>query len=224
MSEELSPGSGREIFPYDTDDTLIDATRADGALRVAVYPHGESCAVLGRGGKAEVELNLAAVLADGLTVRRRRGGGCAVVLDRGSLVVSVLLPLPGLGGHRAAFEAISAWLIAALAELGISGVRQAGVSDLTLGDRKIGGSCIYRTKGLLYYSTTLLVDPDMDAVERYISHPPREPEYRGGRRHAEFMLPLRDVAGVERDAGAFAAKLKAALEPGRLRVPEPPRT
>jgi lipoate-protein ligase A len=37
------------------------------------------------------------------------------------------------------------------------------------------------------YSATLLVDPDLDLVERYLAHPPREPEYRRGRPHRDFM-------------------------------------
>ena len=32
---------------------------------------------------------------------------------------------------------------------------------------KIGGSCIFRRKDVLYYSTTLLVSPRIDLIERY---------------------------------------------------------
>ena len=95
--------------------------------------------------------------------------------------------------------------------------RQRGVSDLVIGaagarDRKIGGACIYRTRGLLYYSTTLLVGPDLDLVERYLPHPPREPEYREGRGHREFMGSLREM-GLAESAGELAHELTERLAP-----------
>ena len=79
---------------------------------------------------------------------------------------------------------------------GINGVEQSGVSDLVLSEKKIGGSCVHRTRGYLYYSTTLLVEQNMLLVERYLQHPPREPEYRQGRPHGEFMGSLRALCGL----------------------------
>jgi lipoate-protein ligase A len=79
-------------------------------------------------------------------------------------------------------------------------VSQEGVSDLVHDGHKIGGSCIYRSRDLLYYSTTLLIDPDLELVERYLKHPPREPGYRRGRRHAEFM------GSISRTLGEIGAK------------------
>jgi len=176
--------------PYVQDEAVLDRVRNDDVACVRVYRYPETAAVLGRGSKPEVELELDALANDGIPVLRRRGGGCAVVLDPGNLVVTVTLPLPGVGRVTSSFDAISRWLIAALDACGLAGVERKGVSDLVLGDRKIGGSCIYRTKGLLHYATTLLVDPDLDLLERYLAHPPREPEYRRGRRHRDFVTTL----------------------------------
>ena len=82
-----------------------------------------------------------------------------------------------------------------------------------LGERKIGGSCIWRTRGLLYYSTTLLVDPDLDLCERYLPHPPREPAYRAGRPHRAFMGSLR-AAAWHGDAAALAGDLQIVAAEG----------
>ena len=73
-------------------------------------------------------------------------------------------------------------------------MRQRGISDLALGDRKVGGSAIYREKGLLYYSTTLLIEPDVEGMERWLAHPPREPEYRAGRGHGEFVARVKGLS------------------------------
>jgi lipoate-protein ligase A len=192
-SSEILPD--HQLGSYDRDEELIAAVRQSGRGQVRVYPWSEVAVVLGNGSRPEVELQLPAVITDQVPVLRRRGGGCAVVLDPGNLVVSVALPLPGLCGIKTWFGRISAWLIQALGELGVAGVTQQGISDLTIGELKIGGSCIHRSRDLLYYSTTLLIDPDLDLVERYLQHPPREPDYRAGRSHRHFMGSLSALAG-----------------------------
>lgn len=203
--------SGLVVRPWLQDEDLIGAARAAGGPRVVCRRHGSRELVLGRGSRPELELKVDAVLADAVPVFRRRGGGCAVLLDPGNLVFSLALPLPGIGGSRRAFAAISAELVRALAAFGIPGVERRGVSDLALGDRKIGGSAIYREKGLLYYSTTLLVAPDLAGMERWLAHPPREPDYRAGRGHGSFLGGIPALAGTE-----AAEDLAARFEVGRV--------
>jgi lipoate-protein ligase A len=200
--------AGPAIAPYHRDDALLSRT-GDGP-RAEVYRCQEVAVVLGRGSRAEIETDLAAVAADRVPLLRRRGGGCAVVLDPGNLVVSVALAWPGLGAVRAAYDAITAWLIEGLAAAGVAGVERRGSSDLALGERKIGGACMHRSRDLVYYSTTLLHSPDLDRIERYLPHPPREPDYRRGRAHRAFLGALAG-AGADRDPDRLAAALRAAL-------------
>jgi lipoate-protein ligase A len=196
--------------PYDLDDDMLASTREDQVPRVRVYQPPELAVVIGRGGKQELELDRDAITADGVKLYKRPGGGCAVVLDAGNLVVSVALGLPGISHIKTTFEKVGDWVIAGLAECGVPGVEQRGVSDLAIGEKKIGGSCVYRTRGLFYYSTTLLVDPDFDLVERYLPHPPREPDYRAGRDHRAFMGSLRGM-GPNADPSTFRDRLEAEL-------------
>jgi lipoate---protein ligase len=199
---------------FDHDDDLIDSTRSDFSPRVRVYGWQGTAVVIGRGGKQELELNQTAVsedLARGeLSFYKRRGGGCSVVLDPGNLIVSVVLPVPGIGHITSSFTSISNWLIRALDTLGVSSVTQEGISDLVINNNKIGGSCVYRTRNILYYSTTLLVDPDLEAVDRYLCHPPREPDYRQKRNHRAFMGSLHDL-GLVTDIDAFRQDLEFSL-------------
>lgn len=202
--------------PYDLDDDLLRGVREERAPRFRLYGWEGTAVIIGRGGKQAAELDRVAIATDGVPLYRRPGGGCAVVLDPGNLVLSVGLPLPGIGGITSAFAAVSDWLAAALAACGVNDVHQRGVSDLALGPEKIGGSCIHRSRDLLYYSTTLLVDPDLDLVERYLPHPPREPAYRAGRGHGEFMGSLRAM-GLVTDTQTLALALNdacAATLPG----------
>lgn len=198
----------RDLPPYDRDDDLLAEVRRGGRCALRVAPWRGVTVVVGRGGDPAVECRPEVIAADGVPLLRRPGGGCAVVLDEGNVIVSAVLPLPGVGGITSSFAALSGWLIAALAEVGVGGVAQRGVSDLAQGQRKIGGSCVYRTKGLLYYSTSLLADPDLDLVDRYLPHPPREPDYRAGRDHRHFMGPLIGPAELRRPV-----RLTAVLNP-----------
>lgn len=199
------------ILPYSREDDLVEQARATGRALCRVYRPQETCVVLGRGGSEERELHRAAIDADGVTVYRRPGGGGAVVLDEGNLVVVLALPLPGLGAVTAAFRLASDLVIAALTACGVPGVEQRGVSDLVLGDRKLGGSCLRRERGLVHYATTLLVEPRLELLERYLQHPPREPEYRKRRPHSDFVTTL-STEGYEGGPDLWAAPLEAALQ------------
>ncbi|MFH1748491.1 MAG: hypothetical protein ABIG44_15765 [Planctomycetota bacterium] len=190
--------SGLAFPHYAYDDDLIDAARHDGQARVCVYRLPRTVVVLGSGSRPEVELNFDACRADKVPILKRRGGGCAVVLDPGNVIVSLIATGLPFGHHRRYFDVITDWLIAGLARIGIPGISQAGICDLILGDRKVGGACLHRCRDLLYYSASLLVDPDLDKVTRYLTHPPREPDYRRGRAHSSFMGALR-YATIEAD-------------------------
>jgi len=78
----------------------------------------------------------------------------------------------------------------ALRRLSVSGVQEAGISDLAIRERKIAGTSIYRTRLVLFYQASLLVDTDISVFARYLSMPTRVPDYRRGRSHEEFCTTL----------------------------------
>ena len=176
-----------DIETYSFDDYIIEQSRNDRKPRLEIYRAPTTAVVLGKGSKPEVELNLEACARDEIPILKRHGGGCAVVIDPGNVIVSLVLPTEGITGSRMYFDRISKWLIGKLADVGIADVYQDGISDLVMDDRKIGGSSIQRSKDHLYYSSTLLVEPRLDLIDKYLKHPPREPEYRRGRSHREFL-------------------------------------
>jgi lipoate-protein ligase A len=210
--------------PYSYDDDLIDAARRDGQIRVRVYRLTDTVVVLGSGSRPQVELHLDACRADGVPVLKRRGGGCAVVLDPGNVIVSVVATDLPFGRHRQHFDVLTSWLIDGLDRIGIRGLVQAGICDLVLDDRKVGGACLHRRRDLLYYSASLLVDPDLNRITRYLKHPPREPDYRRGRPHAAFLGTLcaapdaqsLSITGDGLDAEQIATRLRRVLQPPHL--------
>lgn len=65
-------------------------------------------------------------------------------------------------------------------------VRLDGSSDLQADGRKFSGNAQQRKRRFLHHGT-LLYGMDLGMVEQLLPHPPREPEYRLGRRHGEFV-------------------------------------
>jgi len=130
------------------------------------------------------------VAADRVPVSRRRGGGCTVVVGPGVLIFSYRrrgrLPLYPVDWSAGASRALAS----ALGRLGVRGVVWRDGGDLSLGDRKVLGSCLYLAAELMVYGASLLVNPDLSLLERYLRHPPREPDYRRGRSHREFVTSL----------------------------------
>jgi len=200
------------IVPYTLDDDVLAQTARDGASRVQVYTVPQPLVVLGRGSDPEAELRLENCRADRVPLTRRRGGGCAVVLDPGVVLVAIAVRAPGIGNNKAHFDRLTDWMVEGLDSIGITNIKGDGISDLVLDDRKVAGSCIYRRKDLLLYSASLLVKPDLDGMERYLAHPPREPEYRRGRTHRDFVRGLADGRG-ETSVDDFARALRSALSP-----------
>jgi len=201
------------IGSYDPDEALVAATGADGRARVRVARPPSTAVVLGRSSRPRTELHLDQCLADGVALRRRRGGGCSVVLDPGNVVVAAAVTTPGLkvSDH---FARLSEWLIQGLVQAGVASVERRDVSDMCLGDRKVGGACMFRGRALLLYSASLLVEPDLGLMDRYLRHPPREPPYRQGRAHRDFVTTLHGTSGISADR--LTARLRSALAPPTL--------
>ena len=203
----------QKTFPeYPGDGALEEAVAATGAPELRVYRPEAVQVVIGRGSVPGREVDLAACRTEGVPVYKRRGGGCAVVLDPGCVVVSLVLPLGGFRDNRALFRRLTAWLIRGLERAGVRGVEPRDVSDLALGDRKVGGACLHRTRRVCAYGVSLLAAPDLDRVERLLPHPPREPAWRRGRSHRAFMGALIPEAW-NGTAAELAESLNRVLEP-----------
>ncbi len=191
---------------YTHDDALCERAREQGRAASRVYRVEHPLVVLGRGSKAELELDADACVADDVSVLRRRGGGCSVVLDPGNVIVSAAAPLEGFADNKRLIEGFTDWVIEGLRAIGYEGLTRRGVSDIVYRGRKVSGSCLHRPRGLVYYSASLLVDADLSLLDRYLRHPPHEPDYRAGRSHQAF------VGSLASEAFASAAALAPALE------------
>ena len=206
-----------KIMPFAFDDGLIEQASASETPVAHIYPFGFPAVVAGRGSVIENEIYLDNVHTDRIPIYRRKGGGCSVFLDPGNVIVSIAFPAKGFGGIQALFNLSSDWMIQKFERSGLTGIYQDGISDIVKENRKIGGSCFYRAKGIAYYSAAILVTPDLGAMDRYLAHPPREPVYRGNRSHKAFVSGL-DRWFPELTTKKLSQDLSGGLEPSVLSV------
>lgn len=195
----------REEEPQD-----IRLVRSSGKPLMRIFRAEGTRVVLGHGSRIKQEIHIDRIRTDGIHLERRSSGGCAVVVDEGNVIVSVTLPVEGLGETKKWFQRSAQWLAHGLNRVGIENVGVKGISDIVIGDRKIAGTAVHRAKGIFTFGASLLVTADLTLLERYLTHPPREPEYRAGRSHLDFVTSLQQAAGID-DVDGFMEQLESAL-------------
>jgi lipoate-protein ligase A len=165
---------------------------ADEALRL--WEPRQHFVVLGSSSRIADEVNLEYCKTQGMEIVRRTSGGAAIVAGPGCLMYSLVLSLqtrPELRSVDRAHRFVLQTLAHALAQH-VPGVARRGTSDLAIGDRKFSGNSLRLKRRHVLYHGTLLYDFPLRLVEACLAVPPRQPEYRVGRSHGEFItnLPL----------------------------------
>jgi lipoate-protein ligase A len=154
-------------------------------------------------------VNVAAAEQMHVPIVRRSSGGCAIVAGPGCLMYSVLLRYHGREHlrlidqcHRHVLNTVRK----ALSPL-ISGIEHVGTSDLTLSNRKFSGNSLRCKRDHLLYHGTILYNFNLHLIPELLKRPPREPEYRAGRDHADFVtnLPLEPQTIRQQLIAAFGA-------------------
>jgi lipoate-protein ligase A len=115
-----------------------------------------------------------------------------VVVGPGTLNVTVILPesaAPGL----AAVDVAHRYVLDRIAESvrkGGAPVRVLERGDLVIGDRKCAGSAQRRLKRWFLVHCSILYRFAIERVDRYLAIPARQPAYRHGRAHREFLINI----------------------------------
>ncbi len=191
--ELVSFSSGDPAAHLACDEVLL--LQAEAGRRGETLRFGEIAqptVVMGVGGVWREEVRTDACRADGVPLLRRCSGGGTVLIARGCLNYSVILDMgrrPELRSVRASYGCIVPGLAAALSRDGVE-VRHAGLSDLALGGRKVGGSAQKRKRRWLLHHGTLLYGMELAALDRYLGRPVRPPDYRRNRPHSAFVTNL----------------------------------
>jgi lipoate-protein ligase A len=173
------------------DEALLDwCDEAEGRGALRFWESPVHFVVLGYGNRAAQEVRLDACRAADVPVLRRCSGGGTVLQGPGCLNYSLALPIaddPQLESISAANRFIMARNQAALEEVLGKPVTVEGFTDLVVAGRKFSGNAQRRKRRSLLFHGTFLVSLDLTLVERLLLIPPRQPDYRRGRGHREFI-------------------------------------
>lgn len=189
--------------------------------------------VLGAGGRLAEDVHEEACRADGVPILRRASGGGTVLLGPGCLLFTLVLAYdraPELAEITPSYCYILGKLRSALAPFAAD-VQCAGTSDLAVAGRKVSGNAQQRKRRHVLHHGSLLYAFDRSLVGRYLRQPARQPEYRRGRGHDEFLtnLPagrddlkaaLRRVWGTGEESGVWPEELSRQLREEKYARPE----
>ncbi len=177
-----------------------------------IWQPDKTYVVLGRSNRiTEESVYVHKVMEDSIEVYKRPSGGEAVVLSPNMLVISVKLPLLNkLRTHRQ-FSHINHSITKALEKAGIRQLNSKGISDIAIGMKKILGSSIYRTEKSVFYHAVLNISEPVSTISKYLKHPSREPDYRKGRNHTEFVTSVMHE-GFRTDIESLKILLQESLE------------
>lgn len=146
--------------------------------------------ILGQSNSITDSLNNEQVEKDHITVYKRPSGGQTVILTPNTLVLSTTITALKFVNPDIYFRRINDLIINILNKAGITDIQTKGISDIAIGEKKILGSAIYRNHQKVFYHAVLNVAEKTDLMEKYIKHPMKEPDYRLGRSHADFVTSI----------------------------------
>lgn len=177
------------------DEALLDLCEQDGADELLrFWEPAQYFVVIGYANRAATEVDLEFCRRNALPVLRRTTGGGTVLQGPGCLNYSLLLraeptgPLAGIPGTN---EFVLQRHQGVLAELLQAPVERQGHTDLAIGGLKFSGNAQRRRKNWLLFHGSFLLHLDIALVEKALPLPSRQPDYRIGRSHTDFLLNLK---------------------------------
>jgi lipoate-protein ligase A len=175
------------LSEYDLPDAFLFR---EGTVGYLVWQPEETVIVLGQSNSIESALYSDAVAKDGLRVTKRPSGGETVMLTPSTIAFTVAKRFPVMIPFKEYFKMVNSVVVAGLEELGVSRLGSKGISDITIDNRKILGSSMRKVNNKLVYHAVLNLGENPAIFGRYLRHPRREPDYRAGRSHSEFVTSM----------------------------------
>lgn len=177
------------------DEALLESAEAgdqtDETLRL--WQPDSPVVVIGRSSKIREEVNLEFCSENRIPVFRRSSGGASIVTAPGCLMYAVLLSYqkrPQLRMLDHAHEFVMRQMQRSLSTIGVETEFQ-GTCDLTIDDRKISGNALRcKKQWMVYHGTMICKSMDVSLISDCLRSPERQPEYRAGRSHEEFIARI----------------------------------
>ncbi len=199
------------------DEALLDQAEA-GDMRetLRLWESNAPLVVVGRSSKPEAEVRLDFCHERNIPVLRRSSGGAAIVTGPGCLMYALVLSLelrPKLRSLDETHRFVLETMAASLNQL-TPGIHRQGTSDLAfstnnlppplMGEgpgvrdwplahappKKFSGNSLRVRRRYILYHGTLLYDFSLDLAGHCLAIAPRQPAYRAGRDHNDFIANL----------------------------------
>ena len=162
--------------------------------------------VVGYANQVEKEVNVAACETGKIPILRRCSGGGTVLQGPGCLNYSLVLRIEE-GGPLASITSANRFIMERTrggveSEIGDRrseiGIEIRGCTDLALATRhtsqvthlKFSGNAQRRKKHFLLFHGTFLLSFDIALIDKFLRMPSKEPDYRKGRSHTDFLTNL----------------------------------
>lgn len=175
------------------DDQVLALYRQD--LSVDFFIPTATSVVLGASNNPKLEVFEDYCRENKIPILKRYGGGGAVVLYPGCVVLRVGTWVKEPYKNAYYFRLISNALVKtfAVGDSKLATARQSGISDIVFNDKKFVGSSLFRSRNYLLFQASILCELDLSLMARSLRHPTREPEYRRNRSHEEFLMGLSQI-------------------------------
>ena len=185
------------------DEALLDWRengKGDEVLRF--WESRDHFVVVGYANRIANEVNVAACEKQGIPILRRCSGGGTVLQGPGCLNYTLVLRITDSNSlrnistanqfimerNRAAIESLFPKSAIRNSKFEIS---IGGFTDLTIGGRKFSGNSQRRRKNFLLFHGTFLLDFNLSLISDFLQMPSKQPDYRQGRNHGEFLVNLK---------------------------------
>lgn len=193
------------------DEALLEEAERGGRPRetLRLWETRRFVVVVGRSSRISVEVRQRECAEMGIPILRRTSGGAAIVAGPGCLMFSLVLSYelrPELRGLDLLHSLVMDRLGLAVSSL-VEGVSRQGTCDLTWNARKFSGNAVRCRRQHVLYHGTMLYDFPLELMGTCLGTPPRQPDYRGNRSHADFVtnLPVTSAGLRAALAGAWQA-------------------
>lgn len=198
------------------DEALLDWCEESGGPEILRFWESQQYfVVVGYANKVASEVNVAACEENKIQILRRCTGGGTVLQGQGCQNYSLVLKIANhhpLQSISTTNQFILKRHQLALQPLLNQPIHLRGQTDLALGDRKFSGNSQRRKKNYLLFHGTFLLNFDLTLVEKFLRMPDKEPDYRGGRGHLEFLTNLKLQPNVVKAALVEIWKAREAMD------------
>ncbi|HEY0076157.1 MAG TPA: biotin/lipoate A/B protein ligase family protein [Abditibacteriaceae bacterium] len=176
------------------DEALLDEREANGGEAVLRFWETTTpFVVLGYVCKVDDDVNIEECRQRSVPILRRHSGGGTVLQASGVLNYALILPIE-YGTPTENLATTNAFVMQktrdALQALAGDEISIRGITDLALGHLKFCGNAQRRRRKWLLFHGAFLLDCDLHLMSAVLKLPPRQPEYRAGRGHVDFVTNL----------------------------------